>query len=261
MRLSRLILLAILLVGTSAVADQGALELRLEGALRKRAALDTLRRYSLTLESPGSSLERRVSILSKEYGDRVYVLGAFFHPRDLRGTAFLAIDKPGKSDRFVYFPAFRIVRRVGAQQKSDSWFGTDLSLEDIEYRPVKDFEILGQSEGVLNGAVTLRVDTRPRYGSAYERIRFHLAAPGDIVVKTEYFLAGREDPSKVVDAQREGLRVSGEWAVPAVVTCTNLETGSRTIVKLDEVVFSPKYRREYFGTQTLEVWSKLKSLE
>jgi len=261
MRGYRILAALFVLLATGVSAGPTALDVRLEAALRKRAALDTLRRYSLTLESSGSSFERRVSILSKEYGDRVYVLGAFFHPRDLRGTAFLAIDKPGSADRFVYFPAFRIVRRIGAQQKSDSWFGTDLSLEDIEYRPVRDFEIVGHGEGEVKGEATLQIDTRPLYGSAYERIRFHVVRSDDTIVRTEYFLADRKAPSKVVDADREGLRVFGEWAVPARVTCSNLETGTRTVVVLDEVVFSPKYRREYFSTHTLEVLSKLKSLE
>ena len=254
-------LLVFLLLPLPGASEPDALERQLERALRKRAALDTLRRYTLTLESPGSSLTRRVSILTKEFGERIYVLGAFVYPQDLRGTAFLAIDKPEGADRFVYFPAFRIVRRVGAHQKSDSWFGTDLSLEDIEYRPARDFEITGQGASEVRGDATLRIETRPRYGSAYERIHFHVVTPGDVIVRTEYFVAGRSTPSKRVEAEREGMRVSGDWAVPARVSCSNLDAGTRTLVSLDDVVFAPAYRREYFSTHTLEVWSKLKSLE
>ena len=261
MRGASALLLLLLLAPGVLCADPGTLERTLEAALRKRAALDTLRKYTLTLELPGSRLTRRVSILSKEEGNRVYVLGAFFYPGDLRGTAFLAIDKPNGADRFIYFPAFRMVRRIGAQQKSDSWFGTDLSLEDIEYRPVRDFEIVGQAKGSVRGDATVRVDTRPRYGSDYDRIHFDIAESDGTIVRTKYFRANREDPTKVMDAERKGLRVSGEWAVPARVTCANLETGTRTVVELDEVIFSPPYRLEYFSTRTLEMWSKLKSLE
>lgn len=262
--MKRVLLIATLLVLIPGLqrADPTPVERQLESALRKRAALDTLRRYTLTLKSRlGSDLRRRVSILSKSYGDRVYVLGAFFHPRDLRGTAFLGIDRPNGTDRFIYFPAFRIVRRVGAQQKSDSWFGTDLSLEDIEYRPVRDFELLESEAGRLAGEPVRLIDVRPRYGSSYERIRFHVAMADDTILRTEYFSAGRADPSKVVSAEREGMVTSGAMTVPAKVTCRNLESGSWTEVALDAVDFSPEFGREFFSTRTLEMWSKLKSLE
>ena len=254
-------LLACLLVASATSADQGA-EQQLASALRKRAAIDTLRRFTLTLKSrAGSDQSRRVSVLSKEYDERVYVVGAFFHPQDLRGTSFLGIDRKDSADRFIYFPAFRIVRRVGSQQKSDSWFGTDLSLEDIEYRPIRDFEIIDSRTTDLDGEPMRQIDARPLYGSSYARIRFHVAVADDTILRTEYFAADREDPSKVVNAKRADIRVSGDWTVPARVTCENLETGSSTLVVLDDVVFSPDFDRGFFSTRTLEMWSKLKSLE
>ena len=260
----RIPLVAFALAGSlgAANAPQPSVDQVLEQALHQRTAIDTLRRFTLTLRTAtGRSESRQASVATKEYEGELYVLGVFSHPQDLRGTAFLTIDGEGASDHFVYFPAFRRIRRVTAYQKSDPWFGTDLSIEDLERRHASDYQIFSTTRTKISGEPAQAILARPLYGSRYDRIRFTIADKDHVILRTEYYRGDRETPSKIVEAAREGLVMQRGAAVPKRLLCRNLDTGTETEITLDEVVFSPEIQQEFFTARTLELRSKLRFLE
>ena len=234
----------------------------LEDAIQKRTAANTLRRFTLTLRSEsGRSQIRRATIATKEYEGILYVLGVFSHPEDLRGTAFLTVDKPSSSDYFVYFPAFRRVRRVSAYQQSDPWFGTDLSIEDVERHDGSEFEIVASDATELEGERVRKIVAKPTYGSSFERVTFFIAEADHAILRVEYHRKGRELPSKVIEASREGMVAREGAVIPRRLLCTNPETRTQTEVVVDEVIFSPEIQREFFTTGNLELRSKLLFLD
>jgi hypothetical protein len=52
-------------------------------------------------------------------------------PPDLRGSAYLLIERPDTVDVFVYLPEYQKVRRITSHALSGSLFGTDFSYEDM----------------------------------------------------------------------------------------------------------------------------------
>jgi hypothetical protein len=242
--------------------DPPSTEQVLDEALRKRTAIDTLRQFSMTLRSPtGRTETRRAAVATKEYEGVLYVLGVFSYPQGVRGTAFLTIDDTKSSEYFIYFPAFHRVRRVTAYQKSDPWFGTDLSIEDIERRRASDYEIIGSSPSEVAGEAALEIVARPLYDSQFERIRFTVAARDQILLRTDYYRTGRETPSKTIEASREGMVVQNGAAVPKRLVCTNFDLNTQTEVNLEGVEFSPEIQQQFFSARSLELRSKLKFLE
>jgi uncharacterized protein len=255
--------LAAALGAGSAAADPWA-EPRaiLEDAIEKRSAANTLRRFTLTVRSEsGRSHTRRATVATKEHEGVLYVLGVFSYPADLRGTSFLTIDKPSGSDYFVYFPAFRRVRRVSAYQQSDPWFGTDLSIEDLERHDGSAFEILASGGAELEGEAVWKIVANPTYGSSYDRVTFFIAQRDHAILRAEYHRTGREVPSKVIEASREGMIARDGALVPRRLLCTNLDTRTQTEVVVDDVIFSPELQKEFFTSGTLELRSKLRFLD
>ena len=53
-------------------------------------------------------------------------------PFDLRGSAFLLVERKGGSDMFSYLPSLKKVRRITGRTISGSLFGSDFSYGDIE---------------------------------------------------------------------------------------------------------------------------------
>lgn len=257
-----LVLTTGLAAGSAATDRWAASRAILQDAIQKRSAADTLRRFTLTVRSEsGRSHSRQATVASKEYEDVLYVLGVFSYPEDLRGTSFLTIDKPSGSEYFVYFPAFRRVRRVSAYQQSDPWFGTDLSIEDLERHEGTDFEILASEAVELEGEAVRKVVARPTYGSSYDRVTYFIAESDHAILRAEYHRKGRELPSKVIEASREEMVARDGALVPRRLICTNLETRTQTEVVVDEVVFSPEIQREFFATGNLERSSRLLFLD
>jgi hypothetical protein len=258
-----LLLLAANLGPGSAASDPWApARAMLEDAIQKRSATNTLRRFTLTVRSEsGRSYTRQASVATKEFEGVLYALGVFSNPEELRGTSFLTIDKASGSDYFVYFPAFRRVRRVSAYQQSDPWFGTDLSIEDLERHPGSDFELLAAEDSSLDGEPIRKVVAKPTYGSSYERVTFFIAQSDHAILRVEYYRAGRELASKVIVAAREGMIAQDGALVPRRLLCTNLETRTETEVVVDEVIFSPDVQKQFFSTGTLELRSKLLFLD
>ena len=262
-RAALLLFLAASVGGGRAAADPWAsTRAILEDAIQKRSATNTLRRFTLTMRSEnGRSYTRQASVATREFEGVFYALGVFSNPEDLRGTSFLTIDKPSGSDYFVYFPAFRRVRRVSAYQQSDPWFGTDLSIEDLERHAGTDYELLAAEDSTLDGESIRKIVAKPTYGSSYDRVTFLIAESDHAILRSEYHRKGRELPSKVIEASREGMVAREGALVPRRLVCTNLETRTETEVVVDEVIFSPDVQRTFFTTGTLEFRSKLLFLD
>lgn len=109
-----------------------------------------------------------VKLLEAEDGDRTLLV--LKEPRDLAGTAFLSIRRPG-GDRagWMSLPSQRRARRIGDARGSDSFLGSHLtyadldppSLDDYDFRVVSQEEIAGAA-GVVVERTIAGQETGPR---------------------------------------------------------------------------------------------------
>src|SRR4030067_583622 len=132
------------------------------GGLRPRAVGGTpgggeefMRRSALVQFYSGNDMRAKVTmrLLSKEGGERVrelimarrnvktggdqkyFIL--FLRPADVRDMTFLVWKYPLQdSDRWLYIPAIKLVKRIAANDKRSSFVGSDFSYEDVSGRAV-----------------------------------------------------------------------------------------------------------------------------
>jgi hypothetical protein len=249
--------LGALALSASAQAATRAEEI-LSTALNRRYETQTLQRLDITVKGPtGEFGGRRLEIASKLFDGQLFVIGRFAEPARMRGTAFLAIESEGASDYFVYLPAFRKVRRVSAYQRSDPWFETDLSFEDVERHYAGDYRVRSLSRGEIAGEPVHVVAAAPRYDSRYQEVRFYIAESDLAILRMEYRRKNRSEASKVIDAPREQMMTRGSAILPRRLVARNLERNSETIVQVEEVVFDPEIQRHFFSAMTLEMRRKM----
>lgn len=226
----------------------------LSEALRVRYETETLQDLDLTIRGPnGVRGKRSVEIATKLYDGRLYVLGRFTSPQRLRGTAFLAIEDKDASDYFVYLPAFRKVRRVSSFQRSDPWFETDLSFEDVERHYVEDYTVERMISSDWESELVDIIEAKPRYESRYALVRFFVARIDRAILRIEYFVHGRTHASKTITAPRASIIREGESLVPGRIVARNVDQGSETIVETRRIVFDPRLRRGFFNSSRLEI--------
>ncbi|MBN1290337.1 MAG: outer membrane lipoprotein-sorting protein [Candidatus Latescibacteria bacterium] len=83
-------------------------------------------------------------------------------PEDIRGTAFLIIEHTDSDDdQWLYLPAFRKVRRVLPNEKSDSFLGSDFFYEDLETEDLEHYEYVLTGEESIDGKQCWKIEARP----------------------------------------------------------------------------------------------------
>jgi hypothetical protein len=103
-------------------------------ASRNRIKADTVRTRSRMVLSAknGSTSERTLEQYSKDDKDgNARILIVFLSPASMKDVRFLMIDKTGGTDRWIFLPELRRMRRIAASEGSSSFQGTDLSNDDI----------------------------------------------------------------------------------------------------------------------------------
>lgn len=162
----------------------------------------------------------------------------FSYPNDIKGTALLVLERPGKDDdRYLYLPALGRVRRIAGAERQESFAGSDLSYEEIGGRALDDYTYeLVDANASWQGA-----DGRPHRAYALKST----ARDGSVAYPTVVSLV-RADNFVVVHADifdRRGTRAkqyvvkrldrpSGIWTVMEAVMSHQLD---RTRTELEVV--------------------------
>jgi hypothetical protein len=97
-------------------------------------------------------LWRRYAEGSSEAGKGILsrTLIRYLEPADIRGTAYLVINKSATpNDQFMYLSSMRRTRRINL--RSESIIGTDLSVEDIVPRELQDASYLRVPDEQVEG--------------------------------------------------------------------------------------------------------------
>lgn len=87
------------------------------------------------IDSKGRSRSRVARMFRKYDGDDKKTTVFFTEPATIAGTSFLTFDYADADrddDQWLYLPAHRKVRRISPTDRGSSFFGTDLSYEDVK---------------------------------------------------------------------------------------------------------------------------------
>jgi len=164
-------------------------------------------------------------------GDRSQVRIVVEAPPDLRGSAFLLLERDGGVDLFSYLPELRTVRRLSGRAISGSLFGTDFSYEDIQriQGTVASMGAVELSAGEVDGRAVdvLAAAIPPESGSAYTRVVTYVDRETCVPLRTD-LEARPGEPSKEVRARFDEVKQVGAHWVPHQVTIEDKDAGRST---------------------------------
>ena len=144
-------------------------------------AEEIMRRSALVQFYSGNDMKSKVTmrLLSKEGGERVrelimtrrnvkaggdqkyFIL--FRQPADVRDMTFLVWKYPQRdSDRWLYIPAIKLVKRIAANDKRSSFVGSDFSYEDVSGRAAEEDNHTLLREDKYGGEEVLVIKSVPR---------------------------------------------------------------------------------------------------
>jgi outer membrane lipoprotein-sorting protein len=212
------------------------------------------------LTSRGERRERKnttFSVLSPN-GIDSKLLVKFSYPADIKGTSFLQIEHiEGQDDQWIYLPALKKSRRLVANNKKDSFVGSDFSYGDISLPKVDlyNHRLLGSE--TIAGRDCYKIESTPksaatRENSGYSRKITWIRKENFVEARVDYYdLAGRLLKVQLVGEAKLLEPAKGRWfAVRREMV--NRQTGHRTLISFDEVSLVPSLSPELFTTRNLE---------
>ena len=203
----------------------------------------------------------RMELAQKKIKARLHSLVRFTHPEALRGTRILTIEAEGRSDdHFAFLKSQQKIRRVRAT-RSDSFMGTDFSMEDMEKREVSDFQITGFSEGVYEDEPVFVVEVKPVYESAYDRLAYLIAKQDFSNLSIRYFKKNAQKPSKELVTPRQDIQRFGDVLLGTHAYVKNFARKTETHIYLENVLVDPDLDDKLFTQGALSADKKIKVLK
>jgi hypothetical protein len=174
----------------------------------------------------------------------------FTEPPDVKGVALLVVNHPDRaSDQWMWTPAIQRDRRVALQDRSQRFFGTDFSFEDLEERDVDQYDYSMDGEEALDGVPCWRIVAKPRRTktSQYTESRVWVRKDNYAYQQLENLIR-----SELVRRlkYRDIQNVQGIWTA-RTLEMTDLRRNSRTVLTLDKLEYNQPMSDQDFTLQAL----------
>jgi len=111
---------------------------------------------------PRSRTFESIAVQDDARGDKTRIV--FSAPADIKDTTLLSIETADGKDteQWLYLPAFRKTRRLGASELGDRFVGSDLFFEDMQRREVDDYAYTLTGAERVDGADCYIIEAVPK---------------------------------------------------------------------------------------------------
>jgi hypothetical protein len=245
-----------LALGAPARAQEGAEEVL---ACMRRNAPQAALVQTIELASTGRDGKERTQTakLSVKRGDDGLgrLLLRVEEPADVRGTAFLLLQKQKGSDMFVYLPELKRVRRVSARQLGGKLLGSDFSYEDLQqlFAQGSEGETRRLPDAEKDGRAVYALEATPAKGSGSEYRKITSLVDRESCLPLEIvFYAKGEAPRKRLTVDPARITKEGAVHVPRLVRLEDLERETESRLITHAVTIDPSLRDSLFTSTQLE---------
>lgn len=249
-----LLFIAILAICSAQAAGQSGRDIMQK--VRNRADGDT---RSATIEmtliqKSGHKRVRKLESWAMDVGNDTKKIMFFTYPGDVKGTGFLTWDYDNTSkvdDKWLYLPAMKKTRRIsGKSSKTDYFMGSDFTYNDMSTRSVDEEKHTLLHEEMLGAHKCWVVESVPNdRDEIYARRVTWIRQDCLIAVKAEYYDKLNKLHRKLNISNIE--KVQGFWTMH-LMQMENVQTGHKTIIRMDNQKFNVKVSPNLFTVSQLE---------
>ena len=208
--------------------------------------------FHVTTES-GQVMRYLAERIRKRIRGRTYDLFSIRGGTDRRDYRSLRIQgRGGSDDLFAWVPDLRRVRRITAAQRGDQFFGSNLSLEDLEVHFADRHEIVGRATTLVEGEPAHIVTTHPLYDSGYDRADFFIAQSDYAMLEIRFYHVGALEAYKIAHMPRAETESLNGHFLPRRMIFQDLETGTQTEIHFRSRLVNPPIDDRMFTKTTLE---------
>lgn len=220
----------------------------------------SVRRVSFTnvgkLGETNNIRARVYGLLEKQPSGQSLVRGTLLvdEPANLKGSAYLIRETEDylRDGMFIYLPAVGRVRRVSGEVGDRSLLGTEFSY--FEYKQMSN--AFGDLEGTLEGSETIAgrasyvMSFKPLEGveTKYDAVKAWIDKETCLVMAAEFLAEGKA--IKRMTAPPSGIAKSGDHYYLQEMQMADLQQGTKTILRIDEVTLNEELSSLRFSPKT-----------
>lgn len=214
----------------------------------------------ILINDRGQTRERKSTTLTKlqKNGIDSKLLVKFLSPADIKGTGFLQVEHSGADDdQWIYLPALKKTRRLVANNKKDSFVGSDFSYGDILLPKVEFYKHALLRAEALDGQDCYVVESVPRddnvkRDSGYSKKFTWVRKDNFLEVKVEYYdVNGRLLKTQNVSGHTLVEPDTQRW-VALRREMVNHQTEHKTIFTFDRIEPGVPVADDAFTTRSIE---------
>lgn len=182
---------------------------------------DNVRAVRITRSDPRAGSKR--IIILRMFGRKTSTGGGdllvrFSDPPDVRGASLLLLDRDGASEVFMASPGFPEPKRVTSANRGSALFGTDISLEDLEWleghrHPDVSERKADSKEGLREVYV---VETIPEE-SSYGRVVSYVDKGTCLPLRIEFFDKAGRLRKEMTSDPRAHIPHDGRWVAHEIM--------------------------------------------
>lgn len=208
----------------------------------------------------GESRERKMDIVGRlqPNGVDTDLIIRFQYPPDIKGTGFLQIEhSEGDDNLWIYLPALNKSRRLVANNKKDSFFGSDFSYGDILPPKVDLYRHTLLRSEKIDGNDCFVIESAPRdetvkTNSGYGKKITWVRKDSFLESKIEYFdIDGRLLKTQVLTQHQQVDAENHRW-LATHREMSNHQTGHKTVFIFSQIVVGKPIAGDFFTVRTIE---------
>lgn len=262
MRAAAAILLGLLAVSGAAHGEPDAAEDAVSPSSLQivQAAFDRMFNYpsvrsvTLRIHRHGDRVTyRSFDVVYKKIDGLGRTLLRFTEPEYLRGNTLLIIEEEdGRNDIWIYQRELRRPRRVLAGHKGDSFYGSDLSFEDLEHHDWRRFELRRLPDTTVQGKRALVVEAETPSDSQYSKVVATIERDRLALLRLDLFKAGSREPIKSLELLSSEIKEQDGVLKPERMWVRQPGRDASTEVVFDQIEDDPQIADSVFATMRLE---------
>jgi outer membrane lipoprotein-sorting protein len=252
--------LATFTAGASSAAEPSARDVMEKNFFVTKVASLQVELTMLLINDKGQQRERRsvgvIKLQPNGIDSRLVV--RFDTPADIKGTSFLQVEHiDGDDDLWIYLPALKKSRRLVANNKKDSFVGSDFSYGDISLPKVDQYRHSLVKTEKVDGVDCFVVESVPatdtvRTNTGYSKKVTWVRSDNFVETKVDYYdLAGRLWKTQTVSRPEPVDAQKGRW-FPLTREMVNHQSGHRTVITATKLVPGLAVPDETFTTRYIE---------
>jgi hypothetical protein len=201
----------------------------------------------------GQAMVRRIQVTRKQSVRPGKALVRFLSPTTIRNTGVLILENEGAyDDLWVFLPALDRSRRISGSQRADSFFGTDLTYEDIEPKRPEDWTARLAGTDQVAGVACQVLEVTPREGfvSIYDKMVSCVEPERAIALRTVFYRGG--EPVKHLEVDPERVQEVAGRHIPFRMTLDTPRRRSETVVETQSYEIRGDLPERLFTVANLE---------